>query len=176
MLSIHVGADQLAQWLDGYACKQSEEFLKIPLETRHYMSLLFLEDEIGMVKRTGDSDHHEVEYWDISDGAPPAWRSKRANIRRLIHHVDVVSNRQMSKYAEVLSRGLSRKITAAKCIRMVGTLIFMIDSGDVELIGWDKIGRLEFRVISEATGMPANGIFQSAIALLETGRFHTEVE
>ena len=61
MISIHAAAELLTQWWDSYACEQSKQFLKIPLEFRLHIVLLCLEKE-EMVKHTGDEELGEIEY------------------------------------------------------------------------------------------------------------------
>jgi hypothetical protein len=146
MISIHAAADQLVQWWDAYACQQSKQFLKIPWEFRHYVVLLRLE-KVEMVKHTGDRNLGEIEYWNLSDKMPGELKGERlSRVRRVICPPEGVNvNRhQMLMYAKTLKRGLFRKKNHLDCQDRISEILISIAKGDVELVGWDEHGIMEF--------------------------------
>jgi hypothetical protein len=166
MLSIHAAADQLVQWWDAYACQQSRKFLKIPLEPRHHIVLLCLE-QMGMVKHTGDEDLGEIEYWDLSDRMPVALKGERlSRIRRAIRlpeEIDVTRH-QISLYAETPNRGMLRKKSQRDCRDFVSSILISIADGDAELLGWDEQGRMKFSFTAQGSRRTGGyGIYTSAI-------------
>jgi len=158
MLSIHAAADQLVQWWDAYVCQQSRNFLKIPLEPRHYIVLLGLE-RMGVVKRTGDEDLGEIEYWDLSDRMPVALKGERlSRIRRVICLPEEVkvTRHQMSLYAKALNRGMLRKKSQRDCGDFACAILISIANGDAELLGWDEQGRMKFSFTGQGSSKRAD--------------------
>ena len=145
MISIHAAADLLAEWWDAYACQQSEQFLEIPWEFRHYVVLLRLE-KVEMVKHTGDRNLGEIEYWNLSDEMPGVLQGERlSRIRRVICPPEGVSvNRhQMLMYAKTLKRGLFRKKNHRDCKDFIAPILISIANGSVDLLGWDEHGSMK---------------------------------
>ena len=50
-LKVHVAADQLTQWWDGYICGKSEKLETIIQSNRYYLAMLFLESEGFLVRK-----------------------------------------------------------------------------------------------------------------------------
>jgi hypothetical protein len=166
MLSIHAAADQIVQWWDAYACQQSRRFLKIPLEPRHHMVLLCLE-QMGTVKRRGNEDLGEIEYWDLSDRMPVALKGERlSRIRRMIRLPEEikVTRHQIDVYAETLNRAMLRNKNQRDCRDFASAILISIADGDAELLGWDEQGRMKFSFTAQGSRRTgAYGIYTSAI-------------
>jgi hypothetical protein len=153
MISIHAAADLMAQWWDLYACRQSKQFLEIPLEFRHCMVLLCLEKE-ECVKHTGDEDLGEIEYWNLSDKMSGSLKGER--LSRIRHEIRLpeeanINRHQMTMYAKTLKRGLSRKKNHRDCKDFISELLISIAKGDVELLGWDEHGLMKFSITAQSS-------------------------
>jgi hypothetical protein len=71
-LKVHVAADQLTQWWDGYICGKSEKMRRIIQSTRYYLAMSFLKSEGFLVLKDVLGD--DVATWELPTTAPSRWR------------------------------------------------------------------------------------------------------
>lgn len=144
MLSISAEANQFVQWWDAHTCRKSKKFLKIPLEQRHYMILLRLED-VELVKHTGSVDLGEDEYWDLEDRNPVALRGEHfSRMRRLMPFPAGDEDDQLSSFDKRLVRELDRNKNRRDCRDLIYVIMFSIADGDLKLLDWDEYGCMRF--------------------------------
>jgi hypothetical protein len=109
----------------------------------------------------------QTEYWDVADDLPKWWRGPSLNrIRRIIDDLKTdITDRQIYSYTKAFATGLARQKFMRECVERVSLIIGVIANGDAQVIGWDKLGRLEF---SRSSGWSEEEIFCSNIGLFET--------
>jgi hypothetical protein len=61
-VSVHPIVDQLAQWMDGQACKKKKDYLDIPIDVRLYVTLRTSRYRLGL-ERKKDLEAG-IECWD----------------------------------------------------------------------------------------------------------------
>jgi hypothetical protein len=163
-VSVHVAADQTAQWWDACVCIQSRRLRRIAPISRYYMSLLALEAS-GILKRTSEGD--ENDFFGLPDEAPEWWKKPSLDrIRRTFDEPEDVSSRNMKLYIEAMNKGMARSKNVKEGARVVSGFINLIAQGDIEVIGWDAAGLLEFRAterVAEQIGMSQGVVFLSAV-------------
>ena len=69
---VHVAADQLAQWWDGYICDKSRKLRRITQSARYRLAMLFLESEGFLVRDDGMGG--DVAVLELPIAAPARWR------------------------------------------------------------------------------------------------------
>jgi hypothetical protein len=163
-VSVHVAADQMAQWWDGYVCRKSSRLRSIAPISRYYMALLALE-ATGILKGTSDGDGNE--FFGLPDEAPESWKEPSLDrIRRTFDDVEDVSSRNMKLYIEAINKGMARTKDLKEGARVVSAFVNLIAKGDFEVIGWDAEGVLEVRATrqgAEKMGMSQGEVFLSAV-------------
>jgi hypothetical protein len=143
MISISAEANQFVQWWDAHTCRKSKKFLKIPLEQRHYMILIRLED-VELVKHTGSVDLGEDEYWDLEDRIPPALRGEPFRMRRVMPFPAGDEDDQLSSFDKTLRRELDRNKNRRDCRDLIYVIMFSVADGELKLLDWDEHGCMRF--------------------------------
>jgi hypothetical protein len=138
---------------------------RIPAMSRYYMALVVLE-VCGELKLT-EPEGTEDQLFDLLGEAPERLKKFSLTTRRVFDDVeDDVSSRDMKRYVNAMMRGIARPKTVEECAMVVGDVLALIASGDVEVIGWDLNGLLEFRVTAlgaQAAGIADGDVFLSMI-------------
>lgn len=166
-VSVHVAADQMAQWWDGYVCRKSKRLRRIAPISRYYMALLALEG-IGILKSTSEGD--ENKFFGLPEDAPERWKKPSLNrIHRTLDEVDDVSNRNRKLYIDAMKKGMGRLKDLKEGARVVSAFVNLIAEGDFEVIGWDAQGVLE--VGATAQGAEKRGMSQGTVFLSAVGWF-----
>lgn len=165
-ISVHVAADQTAQWWDGYVCRKSGRLRSIPPISRYYMALLTLEAS-GILQGTSEGD--ENRFFGLPDEAPESWKKPSLDhIRRTFDDVEDVSSRSMKLYIEAINKGMARMKDMEKGARLVSAGVNLIANGDFEVIGWDAEGVLKVRVTARGAGKM--GMSQGQVFLFAVGQ------
>ena len=166
-VSVHVAADQMAQWWDGYVCRKSKGLRRIAPISRYYMALLALEAS-GLLKSTSEGD--ENKFFGLPEEAPERWRRPSLErIRRTLNEVEDVSSRNRKLYIDAIKKGMGRLKDLKEGARMVTAVVNLIAEGDFEVIGWDAEGILE--VVATAQGAEKRGMSQGEVFLSAVGRY-----
>lgn len=163
-ISIHVAADQMAQWWDSYVCRRSKKLRSIAPISRYYLALRVLESS-GVLTRTASL---EGDLFDLPNKAPEKLQNPiLGQIRRLVDdYVADVSTAEMTRYMGAIMDGLERARAVKECGMTVNLVLNMIAHGDIEVIGWDAEGLLEVRATEQGaqkTGMARGELFLLAV-------------
>jgi hypothetical protein len=159
---VHVAADQLTQWWDGYICGKSEKVRRIIQSTRYYLAMSFLESEGFLVQKDVLGD--DVATWELPTAAPTRWRELDQ-----FRHVDrdelSISDEQLKIYIDAMIDGWTRK-NFKKCLLEIDGVLELFADGIVEFAQWTSEGLLVFKATplgAEKFGLSEGEVYQSPI-------------
>jgi hypothetical protein len=168
-LKVHVAADQLTQWWDGYVCGKSTKASRIIQIARYYLAMSFLKSEGFLVQDVLGSD---VATWELPTAAPSRWRDLD-QFRYVERDEMSISDKQLKIYIEAMIDGWTRK-NFKKCLLEIDGVLELFADGVLELFAdgvvdcaeWTSEGLLEFKVTplsAEKFGLRESDVYQSPI-------------
>ena len=140
-LKVHVAADQLIQWWDGYVYCKSKEVRKIDQDTRYDLSMFFLESEGFLVRKEEGGDVATLE---LPIAAPSKWQ-ELDQFRDVVLEEMSISEDQLKAYVETIMHGWTMENFKKSMLEIHGVLEMFVD-GIVDGARWTGEGLLEFKM------------------------------
>jgi hypothetical protein len=159
---VHVAADQLTQWWDGFICGKSKEVSRINQSNRYFLTMLFLKSEGFLVQKDASGD--DVATWEVSTAAPSRWR-ELDQFRHIERDEISISDEEFKIYINAMIDGWTRK-NFKKCLVEIDGVLELFADGTVEGAHWSGEGLLKFKVTplgAEKSGLRESDVYQSPI-------------
>jgi hypothetical protein len=165
-LKVHVAADQLIQWWDGYVYGKSKEVRKIDEKARYDLSMFFLESEGVLLQKKGG----EVATLELPIAAPSKWK-ELDQFRYVECNEMSISDEQLKIYVETIMDGWTRK-NFKKCVQEMHGVLEMFVDGVLDDAQWTDEGLLEFKIAplgARISGFRGGGEYVSPIGRRHLG-------